>query len=302
MTSNSSDPSLSIAVIGVGKIGSTFAYQLASAGHFVTAIARPGSNRLAQLQRHGGIVLADDQKVAVRAVEALDPDEDFDLVVVTVLDTQLDALLPLLSRSRAKAFQFMFVTLSPERITRALDPARCSFGMPAVMAYLDDAGRLHPTINPRQKTLHGNERWVDLFNAAGVPSAFEPNMAEWLRSHVPLTAAMEMVSVAGARRGKAAAWGDAVKIARGMKAGYRIISQSGHGVYPRSKRIVAALPTTLAAFLLRLLSGMKSFRDLLSQGEQEAKSHIAALLALGRQARVARSELNKVESMTLGSS
>ncbi len=47
---------LSIAVIGIGGIGSTFAYYLARAGHDVTVVARPGSPRLQQLQREGGIV------------------------------------------------------------------------------------------------------------------------------------------------------------------------------------------------------------------------------------------------------
>ena len=37
---------LSIAVLGVGRIGSTFAYQLSRAGHEVTVIARPDSPRL----------------------------------------------------------------------------------------------------------------------------------------------------------------------------------------------------------------------------------------------------------------
>ena len=48
---------LSIAVIDAGKIGSTFAYQLARAGHDVTVIARPDSLRLQQLQRDQGIIL-----------------------------------------------------------------------------------------------------------------------------------------------------------------------------------------------------------------------------------------------------
>jgi 2-dehydropantoate 2-reductase len=37
---------LSIAIIGGGRIGSAYAYQLARAGHDVTVVARPGSRRL----------------------------------------------------------------------------------------------------------------------------------------------------------------------------------------------------------------------------------------------------------------
>jgi 2-dehydropantoate 2-reductase len=43
---------LRIAILGGGKIGSAFAFQLArTGGHDVTVIARPGSVRLAQLER-----------------------------------------------------------------------------------------------------------------------------------------------------------------------------------------------------------------------------------------------------------
>jgi 2-dehydropantoate 2-reductase len=38
---------LSIAIVGAGRIGSSFADQLARASHQVTVVARPGSTRLA---------------------------------------------------------------------------------------------------------------------------------------------------------------------------------------------------------------------------------------------------------------
>ena len=58
---------LSIAVLGAGKIGSTFAFQLASVGHHdVTVIARPGSVRLQQLQRDDGIIDIKGERASVR--------------------------------------------------------------------------------------------------------------------------------------------------------------------------------------------------------------------------------------------
>ena len=49
-------PAMQIAIIGLGGIGSTFALQLARAGHDVTAIAR--GRRLEQLERDAAIVTA----------------------------------------------------------------------------------------------------------------------------------------------------------------------------------------------------------------------------------------------------
>ena len=65
--------SLHIAVIGMGGIGSAFAFQLARAGHHnVTAVARPGSVRLRQLQRDGGVVDAKGEHAAMHVTDSLE--------------------------------------------------------------------------------------------------------------------------------------------------------------------------------------------------------------------------------------
>ena len=76
---------LRIAVLGVGNIGSTFAFQLARVGgHDVTVVARPGSRRLEQLRRDGAIVDVQGVRASVHVTDALDEQTPFDLVVVMV--------------------------------------------------------------------------------------------------------------------------------------------------------------------------------------------------------------------------
>ncbi|PCC74935.1 2-dehydropantoate 2-reductase [Nannocystis exedens] len=99
---------MKIAVIGPGGIGSTFASQLARAGHEVTVVAR--TKRLAQLQRDGAIVTAKGERAAVQVSAALDPSVAYELVLVTVLASQVDAVLPALRASAAKSVMFMFNT------------------------------------------------------------------------------------------------------------------------------------------------------------------------------------------------
>jgi 2-dehydropantoate 2-reductase len=97
---------LRIAVLGVGKIGSAFAFQLARTGnHDVTVVARPGSARLQQLQRDNGIVNVKGERASVRVTDTLDEQTPCDLVIVTLLAYQVDAVLPTLQRSRAKCIQ-----------------------------------------------------------------------------------------------------------------------------------------------------------------------------------------------------
>jgi len=167
---------LRIAVLGVGKIGSTFAFQLArTGGHDVTVIARPGSVRLGQLERNNAIIDIKGERASVRVSSELDEQAPYDLVIVTLLAHQTDALLPTLQRSAAKCIQFMFNIFDPERLEEAIGGERCAFGMPFVRAMLDGDGRLKAVIDAAgQKTIMSRQRWVDVFNAAGLPAALEP--------------------------------------------------------------------------------------------------------------------------------
>jgi 2-dehydropantoate 2-reductase len=92
----------SIAIIGAGRIGSAFTYQLAKAGHDLTLIARPGSQRLAQLERDGGIMLRTGERAEATISDRLDEQQPYDVVIVTVLAHQVDSVLPALQRSMAR--------------------------------------------------------------------------------------------------------------------------------------------------------------------------------------------------------
>ena len=264
--------SLSIAIVGVGAIGSTFAYHLARAGHDVTAVARAQSARLEQLQRDQGIVLTSGERVCLQVSERLDEGGVYDLVLITVLAHQIDVILPVLCRNKSAAFHFMFNTFEPERLSNAVGSTRCSFGMPFVMSTLDREGKLKSTANPGQKTLHSDLRWVELFSAANIPSAFEPKMALWLRCHAPMCIAMESICVLGQRHGGGATWRESITVARGLRSGFAIIKQLGFPLYPISKAMLASCPVALLACMLWSISRVPSFRQLLSQGLLECRA------------------------------
>lgn len=280
MSSHSPTP-LRIAILGIGKIGSAFAFQLARTGqHDVTVVARPGSIRLQQLQRDGGIVDIKGERASVRVTDALDEQTPYDLVIVTLLAYQVDAVLSALQRSTAKCIQFMFNCFDPERLRDAIGAERCSFGMPFVQANFDPNGKLKATIGAAgQKTLMGQQRWVDVFNAAGLPAAREPDMPLWLRCHVPLCVAFESVSVAGQRRGGGASWRETVVLARGVHASFALIKGLGYRVYPRGKVRLNGCPTWVVAAMLWSLSRVRSFRELLATGKDECRALVDMMVA-----------------------
>jgi 2-dehydropantoate 2-reductase len=167
------------------------------------------------------------------------------------------------------------------------------------MASFDKDGRLKATIGADgMKTTMSQQRWVDVFNAAGLPAALEPDMPLWLRCHVPLCIAFESVSVAGERRGGGASWGEAVVVARGVHQGFALIKGLGYKVYPKSKARINGLPTFVVAFMLRMFSSMKTMRGLLATGENECRALVESMVAAAPQAS-SPVELSRIEAMKL---
>ena len=245
----------------------------------MTVIARPGSPRLQQLRRDNGIVTVAGAWSAMSVADRLDEQIAYDLVLVTTLAHQVDTVLPALQRSKARWVQFMFNTFDPEGPSAAIGEHRCSLGMPFVAASLDSEGKLTSALNPGQKTLHGDRRWVALFAGAGLPSAFERDMPLWLRGHAPLCVAMESICVAAQRRGGGASWAQAMTVARGVQAGYAVIRALGYRVYPAAKSALDASPTVVIASMLWFVSRIASFRDLLATGVNECRVLADAMAA-----------------------
>lgn len=275
----SSSSPLRIAVLGVGRIGSAYAFQLRHAsGHDVTVIARPGSKRLQQLERDGAIIDQKGRSAPVRVSSVLDKAVHYDLVIVTVLAHQVGAVLPSLERSSAKCILFMFNMVDPDALRVRIGVERSAFGMQFIQANLDDDGRLTTKIGAGQKVILSSQSWVDMFNAAGLPATFEPDMPLWLRCHAPVCIAFESVSVAGVRS-NGASWRDALILARGVRECFKLIRGLGYTIHPPSKRRLAGLPIAGVAALLWTVSRIRSFRELLATGEVECCALIDDLIA-----------------------
>jgi 2-dehydropantoate 2-reductase len=271
--------------------------------HDVTVIARPGSVRLEQLKRDRGILNVNGASADAHVTDALDEQTPYDLVIVTLLAHQVDAVLPALQRSAARCILFMFNNFDPERLRDALGSERCVFGMPFIQAFLDPNGKLNATIGAGgQKCKIGRQVWVDVFSKVGLPAVFEPNMLLWLRCHAPLCIAFESVSVAGVRRGSGASWDESMVLARGVREGFALIRGLGYPIYPSGKLLMARSPAWGVASILWAMSRIGSFRELLATGAGECRALVDALVAAAPRAnppvRTARIEAMKPTGKT----
>ncbi|WP_044987227.1 ketopantoate reductase family protein [Sorangium cellulosum] len=269
---------MKIAIVGAGRIGSTFAFQLARAGHEVTVVARGA--RLAQLRRDEAIVTAAGERAAVGVSAALDEAAAWDLVLVTVLAPQVDAVLPALAASAAKTVMFMFNTFEPlGRLRDAVGAARFAFGFPAILATLDDGKLTSRIVTRGMVTPVTDAAWARVFTDAGIPAVVEPDMESWLRAHAAAVVPV-MVAVATAHARKAGvSWTEAMDLARALEEGLRLVRQLGNTLTPAPIAALSRLPTPAAAALVWTLSRVEALRKTGAAGPGEPRALIDAMAA-----------------------
>jgi 2-dehydropantoate 2-reductase len=267
---------MQIAVVGAGRIGTTFAFHLAQAGHEVTLIAR--GKRLEELQRNPVIETDKGKRAEVKVAASLDPAIAFDRVLVTVLAHQVDDVLPALRASAAKNVIFMFNTFERlDRLREAVGPSRFTAGFPTVVAYLTD-GKLRSSVSgPGQITTVGNAEWAELFTKAGIPTEVQPDMESFLRSHAVFVIPLMAIGSVVFQRKAGISWGEAWKHARATKQGFAVVRKLGHSVIPAMVSTIAFLPSFCVAFMYWVLSRTAVLRDLGSMGPGEVRALIDAM-------------------------
>jgi len=238
-----------IAVVGLGGIGSTFAFRLARAGHEVTAVAR--GRRLEQLERDRAIVTDGGERATVAPAAALDPEIAWDLVLVTVLEHQVDAVLPALTASAAKTVMFVFNTFEPlDRLRAAVGPARFAFGFPAILARVDGGVLASEVVTRGMVTTVTDARWAEVFGQAGIPATVHPDMVSWLRTHAAMVVPFMIMAGRSYARQAGISWAEATELARAMREGFALVRTLGNAITPAPMVPLSRLPTAVAAGLL----------------------------------------------------
>lgn len=269
---------MKIAVIGPGGIGSTFAWRLARAGHEVTVVAR--GERLARLQQTGAIVTATGERAAVAVSAALDERVAYDLVLVSVLHSQVDAVLPALASSAARTVMFMFNMFEPlARLRDAVGAERFAFGFPAILASLDDGVLTTQIVARPVRTTVSDPRWAQVFSAAGIPSVVHDDMESWLRTHAAFVAPAMVASTMAHERQSGVTWAESMQLARAMAEGLALVRQLGHAITPRPMEVLARSPLRVMAALLWASTRSPGFRKTGAAGVGEARALIDAMIA-----------------------
>ena len=194
-----------ILVYGAGPLGSLMAARLHEAGHDVAILAR--RQRLADIRDHGIVIQedgADTLEVArVPAVEALEPHDEYDLVMVVMRKDQAEAIIPILAAnarvSETLTYLFMMNNAEgPGRLVEALGEGRVMLGFPYPGGERDGHVMRVPPVNERkvwtipigepdgEVTERTREVAAALGQMRGYKVQIRTDMDAWLKYHAAL--------------------------------------------------------------------------------------------------------------------
>lgn len=244
-----------ILVLGAGVIGSVYAGKLLAAGHEVVLLAR--GQRLADLQADG-LILDDAESgrrttLPVTAVDALDADHRYDLVMVPVRSEQLAATLPILSGMTDPCDVLFFGNTAGghAQLVEALGE-RALFGFPAVGG-VRDGSVIRYLLIAQQQTMLGEptgattrrvQHLQTVLRGAGFPTTITPRIQGWLLGHaafvVPIAFALYRVG------------GDAARLAADPATLRLMVTATRQAFVALQAGGNAEIPTNLRVLYLRL--------------------------------------------------
>jgi 2-dehydropantoate 2-reductase len=270
---------MKIIILGAGRIGSVFAFHLSLAGHEVTVVARGA--RLDALKRDNGIVTIEERRAPAAAVSAIDPTMPYGLVIVTVPEHQVEALLPQLEKSAAKTILLMFNTFyGTARYRDSLGSDRLTAGFPNMKAFLENDRLSHKIDGPGMVTTLSRPDLAAIFKEAGLPTEVEPDMDAFLRSHVVMTVPFFVAGLWTWQRTEELTWAEASKLTLAFKEGMKVVRDMGHALRPRFLTVLLHMPSPILTAAVWQFSRSPLVRDLGEFGPAETRWLIDAIAKL----------------------
>lgn len=189
-------------IYGAGAIGSIFAGMIAKNGYDVTVLAR--GNRLDELRENGLIlqnVLSGKKfSINIKTTDVLNENDIYDYIIVAVQNTQIDSILPILSKNKSQ--NIVFIVNNPlgyKKWIEAVGYERILIGFPSaggerkngIVNYFIGKGLSKLFQATTFGELSGNKtgrllNLVKIFKNSGFSPNINNNMEAWQKTHVAI--------------------------------------------------------------------------------------------------------------------
>lgn len=283
-------------IYGAGVIGSILAGKLLKAGYDVTVLAR--GKRFNELKEKGVLLKGTySDKTGccpVRVIDRLEPGDLYDYILVAMQKTQVDAVLPDLSKNKSPNLVFMVNNcLGYDSWAKAVGAKRLMLGFPSaggerrdgVVTYFIGRGliRLFQTTTFAEYRGERSARLkllVYAFSKAGVPSVTVSDMDAWQKTHVSIVTAIgnalykhgcDNYELSKSKE-------DLMLMASGIKEGFRVLKRNGIAVTP-GKLWYFKLPDRMLAFVFRFIMNTKMAEITMAKHTIAARDEMRVLQA-----------------------
>ncbi len=304
---------MKILVYGAGNIGCLYAALLAESGQSVSVLAR--GQRLADLCAQG-ILLGEwrsAKRISVRvpAIQALGPDDAYDLILVVLPRHRVAEALPALAANRRTPSVLFFGNnaAGPSELVEALGGERVLLGFPGAAAHPDKDRIRYLICSPReQPTTIGelDDRKSERIRAiaatletAGFPVAICPAMDAWLKTHaVEIAPTVMALFMCGGDRLRMARTRDSlVLMLRAIREGHRVLRKLGVLITPANHRVFGWLPEPILLALMRRMVASEETAVKIGHaeaGRPEWQAIAEQLRALAAEARIPTPALDRL--------
>ena len=288
---------MKILVYGAGPLGSLFAARLQEGGNDVSILAR--GQRLADLREHG-IVLHDVQTqkrttTRVQVVEALAPDDAYDLVLVIMRKNHALQILPVLAANQhtPNVLFLMNNAAGPGALVQALGQQRVLTGFPGSAGYHKDhtVHCLTGTEDNKASVLLGEvdglvtarTRQVAriLETAPGFAAEIRTDMDTWHKYHVALLfpSLAPALYAAGIDNYRLARTRDlVVQAVRAIREGFCVLRSLGLPVTPSKFKAIEWVPEPIVVLIMQRLLANPLMETALVKHAEAARSEVQHLI------------------------
>ncbi len=223
---------MKIAVLGLGVIGTTYAYAFQKAGCETYHIVRPGKEVRAEIPVHlldGRYNQKGEEKDGTYNVRLASENETFDFILISVASGKLEAAMETLRERDLKGTVILFCNFwnGRKEVEEIVGDYEYITAFPTAGGHMQKDGKLncvlfdHIMLEGRDKAkIHNYDDLIALLDSADIKQEIPHDMFEWIWVHMAINAG---VTSTAARKGKI---DDPNRLARELMADSKALSMA----------------------------------------------------------------------------